>query len=507
MSIKEKQLDYDMIVIGSGPAGVHAAFQAAKLGKRVCIVEKSHKKIGGSWIHTGTLPSKTLRESLSSIQSIRNHAGAEWVNRIIDNLSTDKLYNRANKVSMQEETLMRKHLESNGVEIIEGYGSIENRFEVRVSPRSQKPFAISAAKILIATGSRPRRPTNIPFDGWRVVDSDEILLLEQVPRSMIIYGAGVIGAEYACIFATLGVEVTVVDSRSRIMQYLDYEVGLELQHSIEALGVQFVFNRALKEVQVDGPEVIVRSDDYEQRADILFFAAGRLSCTERIGLERMGIEKDERGAIVVNEYFQTTISNIYAAGDAIGPPALASTSSQQGRHVACHAFDFDIGLFPSAFPIGVYTIPECSMAGKTEEEAKEEGLDYVVGRAHYWEIARGYIRGDSHGLLKLIIAKKDCSILGIHIVGADACNLVHLGLAFMQTKAPAQHLIGMVFNYPTLAEGYRIAAFNALNKVFLDGRILSPEAHAKKIAEMADESAGQPAAAEPALVEKKKKAS
>lgn len=471
---KAEEYQYDLIVIGSGPTGIHAAVQAAKLGKKVCIIEKMPGKIGGSWIHTGTLPSKTIRESLEQIHSIRNHVGEKWVKRIIQDLNTGTLFGRAFKVSYLEEELVRKHLANNSVVIAEGYGSLEDQFTVRIVSTKTDPYLLTGRHILIATGSKPRRPSDIPFDGWRVVDSDEVLLLDHVPSSMVIYGAGVVGCEYACIFAALGVKVTVMDSRSRILQYLDLEVANELKKSMEEMGVTFVLDKTLHKVRIKGPQVIVEAADYHISTDVCFYAAGRVSTTEKIGLERLGVVMNDRGAIEVNAHFQTSISNIYAAGDAIGPPALAATSSQQGRYVACHAFGSMIGAFPTLYPIGVYTIPELSMIGKTEEELKHENVDYVVGRANYNEIARGYIRGDSFGLLKLLISRKTHEILGIHIVGADACNLIHIGLGYMAKNGHVQDFVNLIFNYPTLAEGFRIAAFNALNQLFPDGIIKAP---------------------------------
>lgn len=483
---KDGKHSFDLCVIGSGPAGIHAAVQAAKLNKKVCIIEKMPNRIGGCWIHTGTLPSKTLRESLATIHSIRNHVGSEWVDRVVADLHTGKLFDRAKKVSLQEEELVRKHIENNDIVMFEGYGSIENKFTVRILPHNDTPFTIKSDYTLIATGSRPRRPDNIPFDGWRVVDSDEILSLEAVPESMLIFGAGVVGCEYACIFSALGVDVTVVDSRTRILQYLDSEIVVELQRSMENLGVKFILGEDLEHIEIKGPRVHSFFGSQSFETDVLFYAAGRVSCTERIGLEWLGIAVNERGAIIVNENFQTCISNIYAAGDSIGPPALAATSSQQGRHVACHAFGINIGHFPSLFPVGVYTIPELSMVGKTEEELKAKNCDYVVGRAAYSEIARGYIRGDSFGILKILVCKSNHTIVGIHIVGDDACNLIHIGLAFMVQGGHIQDLVKLVFNYPTLAEGYRIAAFNALNKLFPDGVFKSPPS---KDANLDEESA------------------
>lgn len=472
---------FDLIVIGSGPAGIHAAIQSAKLGKKACVIEKRTDKLGGAWIHTGTLPSKTFRESLDAVQSIKHHVGHEWVERVNQELQL-KLFDRAKMVSAQEQAVVKRNLEKNGVKIFTGYGYIENEFNVRVTPKDEDSFVISGENILIATGSRPRRPDNIPFDGWRVVDSDEILALERIPKSLIIYGAGVIGCEYACIFAALGVKVTLVDARTRMMQYMDLEITQTLEKALEEMGIEVVLGRPLDRIDCEGPSAIFHSKDYSVEADMLFFAAGRVSNSDHLGLEKLGIEIVERGgAIVVNKSFQTNVSNVYAAGDVIGYPALASTSKPQGRHVAMHAAGVRDLEFPEFFPVGVYTIPEMSMIGKTEEDCEKEGLDYVVGRANYSEIARAYIGGDYNGKLKIILDRCTQKILGIHIVGTDACNLVHIGLTFMLQDGRAQDFINMVFNHPTLAEGYKIAAFNGLNRIFPSGKILNPCDETEKI--------------------------
>lgn len=473
---KDSTKDYDLAIIGSGPAGIHAAIQASKLHKKVCIIEKNPKALGGAWIQTGTLPSKTLRESLATIQSIRFHAGSLWVDRIIQDLISKQIFTRSKNVSKQEEELVRKHLAGNNVEVIKGLGIIEDRNLIRIVLEDGGHKLIESQHILIATGSSPRRPDNIPFDGWRVIDSDEILNLESIPKSMTIYGGGVVGCEYACMFAILGVETTLVDSRSQLMQQLDQQIISELQRSMEALGIKFKLGKELKNVVIKGPQVHIDLGGETIVNDILFFAAGRLSNSKRIGLEKLGISINDRGAIMVNSHFQTSIPNIYAAGDVIGPPALAATSAEQGRHAICHAFGAPHKEFPKVFPVGVYTVPELSSVGPTEEELKSAGVDYVVGSATYAEIARGHIRGDAHGILKLLVCRKTHKILAIHIVGADACNLVHIGQAFMTKGAYAQDLVNMIFNYPTLAEGYRVAAFNALNQLFAKGMIEDPPA-------------------------------
>lgn len=468
---------FDLVVIGSGPAGYRAAVQSAKLGKSVAIIEKTPEQLGGAWIHTGTIPSKTLRESMDSIHAIRFHAGSKWVERIISDMSTAKLMGRAMNVSKYEESIMRRYFARYQIKVFEGFGSIEDTRSVRIVRANGESQVIRAGNILIATGSRPRRPSEIPFDGWRIVDGDEILNLECVPKSMLIYGAGVIGCEYACIFRAIGVDVTLVDGRSTVMQFVDTEASQALAKSMEESGIKLVLGSKLKDAKVVGPVVHSQLESGKiLESDVLFFAAGRVPNTDKIGLDRIGIKLGDRGIIDVNEHFQTSVPSIYAAGDAIGSPALAATSAAQGRHAACHMFGKKVRPFPKVYPVGVYTIPELSSVGKTEDELKKEGAEYVVGRAHYSEVARGYIRGDEHGLLKLLVCRKTHHILGIHIIGHDACNLIHIGLAFMQKNGHAQDLVDMVFNYPTLAEAFRIAAFNALNKIFTDGEIGDPPA-------------------------------
>lgn len=466
--------EYDLVVIGSGPAGIQAAVQAAKLKKTVCIIEKMTNSLGGAWIHTGTLPSKTIRESLDTIHSIKHHAGPGWVERIIADMGTTKLYKRAQKVSQEEEALVRRYLKKNNIEICGGFASFDDENTIKVTPSDSQPYIVRGKKIVIATGSRPRRPNNIPFDGWRVVDSNEILNLESVPRHMIIYGAGVIGCEYACIFGALGVDTVLVDARDRLLAMSDAEVVKALENAMREIGVQIKFNQDLKAIDPKGPKVSVQLTDETIETDVLFFAAGRVSNAENLGLEKIGVKYNDRGIIAVNDVFQTAIPHIYAAGDVIGPPALAATSAQQGRFCALHAFATMKNEFPKHFPIGVYTIPELSSVGPTEEQLREQGADFVVGRAYYHELARGYIKGDNHGMLKLLVDRKTHKILGIHILGEDAANLVHIGLAFMLKEGIANDLINMIFNYPTLAEAYRIAAFNALNKIYPDGRIMLP---------------------------------
>lgn len=466
---------YDLVVIGSGPAGIHAAVQAAKLKRTVCIIERTAPHIGGALVHTGTIPSKTMREALDAVQAVRKHLDEQWVTRMMQDLPIDRLLARARCVSTVEEKLLEEHLKSNAIVLLEGEGFIEGPHLVRLNKKGSCSQVVEAKAILIATGSRPRRPSDIPFDGWRVVDSDEILGLKSIPERMLILGAGIIGCEYACIFASMGVKVSVLDSGDDILRQMDRDVVNELRRSMEECGVTFFLGESLRDVVPKGPVVQLHTESRCIETDLVFFAGGRVSNSDKLGLERLGIVTTPRGAIVVNEHFQTAIPSVYAAGDVIGAPALAATSSHQGRAVSCHAFGGHADPFPELYPVGVYTIPELSGIGKTEAELKERGVPYVVGLAHYKEIARGQIRGDSRGLIKMLVCPNDHKILGIHIVGADAANLIHIGQAFMLSGGYAQDFVNMVFNYPTLAEGYRIAAFNALNKIFSSGSIEKPK--------------------------------
>jgi NAD(P) transhydrogenase len=466
-----KTKEYDLLVLGSGPAGIHGAVQAAKLGKKVAIIEKNEKALGGAWIHTGTLPSKTIREVVATVQSIKPHVGKEWVDRLVQDLSTDDLKNRAHDVATSEESLVQKHLANNNIEVIRGFGRIEDPFTVRVVRQDGDPIVVRSAFILIGTGSKPRRPDEIPFDDWRIVDSDSILQLEHLPRSLQIYGAGVIGCEYACIFGALGVKTTIIDSRTRIMQTVDQEVAGALKTSMEEMGIEFQLGYTLKKLTTQGPKVIAQYDKGSLESDVFFFAAGRQSNSAHIGLERVDIKTDARGTICVDQFFRTNVPNIYAAGDVIGPPALASTSAEQGRIAVRHAFGDKQCKFPEVYPVGIYTIPEISSVGKTEEMLIQEKAEYVVGRASFDEVARGHIRGESHGLLKILVDVKTKQIVGIHVIGADAANLIHIGLCCMLAGLPLDELVNSVlFNYPTLAEAYRVAAFNALNKIYPNGQ-------------------------------------
>ncbi len=457
---------YDLIVIGSGSAGVQAALEAARLNKRVALIEKHPERLGGAWIHTGTIPSKTLREVLAAIRSVQSHLGPHWVQRLVNSLSSSQLSERARKASMDEENITRHQLDQAGIKIFRGSAHIEDPCLVRINPLVGESFTLSTAFILIATGSKPRRPANIPFDGWRIVDSDDILRLESLPRSISIYGGGVVSCEYACIFAALGIKTYIIDSRPRIMQYIDKELAEELMKSMQDMGVSFELGRDLDHIENDGPMVKAYYKGMTLETELFMYSAGREACSEHLGLERVGVQLSERKLIQVNKFFQTSLPNIYAAGDVIGPPALASVSAEQGRLACRHAFGCTDVRFPEFYPLGVYTIPELSSVGRSEQELLASEVPYVVGRARYDQIARGYIRGDSHGLMKILVSVDSKRILGVHIFGADAANLVHIGQCCMLSKLTIYDFVNtIIFNFPTLAEGYKIAAFDAIARL------------------------------------------
>lgn len=465
---------YDLAIIGSGPAGVSAAVQAAKLGQRVCIIERNVDNLGGAWIQTGTLPSKTLRELLAMTSNVRRQYGEQWLKHLKDGTTAGRLMTRAKEVSQRQNQHVRRYLAKNGVIIVGGTAKLIDNKTIEVSRRGREPKTVQTTNILLASGSSPRRPPEIPFDGWRIVDANEILHLATIPKSIVIYGAGVVGCEYACIFAALGTQTVIADSRPQIMTTIDQEIATELQDSMQTVGIEFLLNQKLTAVELKTDKVQTTFADSQRTSDVLFFAAGRIPNSAGLWDDKIAIDTDERGYVLVDDSFRSSVANIYAAGDLIGTPALAATSAHQGRVAASNALSTSGLKFPKNYPVGVYTIPELSSVGYSEQELQEMGVDYVVGRAHYNEIARGYIRGDSHGKLKLLICRNSHKIIGVHIVGDGACELIHIGMVFMHQGCHAQDLLDIVYNYPTLAEGYKIAAFNGLNKLFVDGIIAPP---------------------------------
>lgn len=459
---------YDLIVIGTGPAGEKAAVKAAYFGKKVAIIEKE-KCYGGAGINTGTIPSKTLKES-ALYYSGKYDTGIYGHDRVLDGKTTiqDFLF-RKNYVieSLEEEVL--KNLERHGVDLFQGTASFEDKNTVLIQGDDDE-FQITGDHVLIATGSYPFHPDNIDFDGIIVHDSDSILNIMRIPDSLCIVGAGVIGCEYATIFGVMGCKVYLVNNSDKILPFLDDEIAQALIAQMHEDGVNILFNASIDEMIV--PENV--EEDIQIRlkdgmvfdVDMFLFAAGRSGSTKALNCEKVGIELGKREAIVVNEQYQTSQENIYAAGDVIGFPALASTSMDQGRVAVSHIFDIhDSDALPKIFPYGIYTIPEVSMVGITEEQAKESGMDYLAGCSHHSKVPRGRIMGAKFGVLKIIVSKDDMVIRGVHIMGRLASELIHYGLAIVEAEKTVNEVVSTVFNYPTLHDLYKYACFDALGNL------------------------------------------
>ena len=464
------EYDYDMVVIGSGPAGQRAAIQAAKLDKRVALVERK-AVIGGMCINTGTIPSKTLREAVLHLSGYRERGvyGASYT--VKQNITMGDLLFRADHVIRHEIDVTRHQLMRNRVEMLAAEGAFVGPHTLRITyvdGRGQRD--VSAAYVVIATGTTATRDPHTPFDGQRIFISDDILQLERLPRTLAVIGAGVIGAEYASIFAALGVRVTLVDKRSRLLPFVDAEIIEALAYHLRQDRVTLRLSEEVSGLEPfrdeKGERVRIHLSSGKQIVtEMALYSIGRTGATDPLNVPAAGLPSDERGRIKVNEHYQTAVPHIYAVGDVIGFPSLASTSMEQGRLAACHAFGVEAKSVPELFPYGIYTIPEISTVGRNEEELTNLGVPYEVGKAHYREIARGQIIGDSTGLLKLIFHLDTRQLLGVHIIGEDATELVHIGQAVLAFGGQVDYFVQTVFNYPTLAECYKTAAFDGINRL------------------------------------------
>jgi NAD(P) transhydrogenase len=466
---------FDLIVIGSGPGGQKAAIQAAKLGKKVCVVEKM-QVVGGVAINIGTIPSKALREA---VLDLRATARAQISAGIMLDRKTalSSLVDSCQRVIKAEIDVVARHFLMNQIEVVRGMASFVSPDTVSVESEHTTQL-LTAQKIIVATGTFPARPSDIPFDGKSILTSDEILSLPYLPATMIVVGGGVIGTEYASMLASLGVRVTLIEGRPRLLEFLDHETCEALQYHLRQMGVTLRMGEKVVSIRkIAAPpgarsegangemvEAVLESEK-TLRADCLMYCVGRQGSTEKINLEKAGLAADDRGRIKVNPNYQTEVSNIYACGDVIGFPALASTSMEQGRLAACHMFGERADSVPELFPYGIYSIPEISMVGWTEERLTKEGIPYEVGVAQYKETARGQLLGDEIGKLKLLIHQETGVILGVHIIGSQATELIHIGQAVMAFKGTVEYFVNTVFNYPTLAECYKVAAFNGRNKL------------------------------------------
>jgi NAD(P) transhydrogenase len=455
---------YDMLVIGSGPAGQKAAIQAAKLGKKVGVIERK-QVAGGICINSGTIPSKSLREAVLFLSGFRqrNLYGASY--RVKKEITFEDLLFRCDHIVKAEQEVIQSQLIRNHVDFIVGHASFVDPHRLSIQQDSETNEH-TADFIVIAVGTVPSRPAGIPFDDATIIDSDGLLTLKALPRSLTIVGGGVIGSEYASILATLGIPVVLVERRPRLLDFVDSELSEALQYQMRSVGVTLRLNEEVIAIEKapDGSAVIRLKSGKQIRAPLLMYSAGRTGATDGLNLEKIGIQADERGRLSVNENFQTVIPHIYAAGDVIGFPALASTSMQQGRHAACHALGLSCETSTYLLPYGIYTIPEISMVGRNEDELTRDGVPYESGVARYREIARGQLIGDTVGMLKLLFHTETRQLLGVHIIGDGATELVHIGQAVMALNGKLDYFVDTVFNYPTLAECYKVAALAALNR-------------------------------------------
>jgi NAD(P) transhydrogenase len=458
--------EYDIVVIGSGPGGQKAAIAAAKLGKSVAIIERAGM-LGGVCVNTGTIPSKTLREAVVYLtgMSQRELYGASY--RVKDKITPADLLARTQHVIGKQVDVVRSQLMRNRIDLIEGHGRFIDAHTVQIEEDSQaERITVSADFVVIATGTKPVRPSGVEFDENRVLDSDGILDLNSLPASMVVVGAGVIGIEYASMFAALGTKVTVVEKRNDMLDFCDPEIIEALKFHLRDLAVTFRFGEEVTAVDVGAAGTVTTLASGKQiPAETVMYSAGREGQTEHLGLENAGLETDHRGRIFVDDHFQTKVDHIYAVGDVIGFPALAATSMDQGRLAAYHAFGEQCDGMTALQPIGIYSIPEVSYVGATEVELTKDSIPYEVGVSRYRELARGQIAGDSYGMLKLLVSTHDRTLLGVHIFGTSATEMVHIGQAVMGCGGTVDYLVDAVFNYPTFSEAYKVAALDVTNKM------------------------------------------
>jgi NAD(P) transhydrogenase len=461
---------FDMAVIGTGPAGQKAAIQAAKLGKSVVIIEKNNV-LGGATVNTGTIPSKALREAVLHLTGVGRGGLFGEVARVKKTITISDLIYVSQHVIHTELAVIRDHFDRNCVELIWGAARFEDKNTLIVD-RTDDFEAITADKFVIASGTRPAKPTSVPFNDKCIFSSDELLKLDHLPKTMMVVGGGVIGTEYVCMMAALGVKVILIEGRREVLGFLDTEIAEAFQYHMRRAGITLRLGEKVSKITEvkaeNGGASLVQATLESGKtlvAQALLYAVGRQGTTVSMKLDKVGLKADDRERLKVNEHYQTEVPHIYAAGDVIGFPALASTAMEQGRLAACHAFGVPTKSIPELFPYGVYSIPEISMVGKTEAQLTEAGIPYEAGIAQYKELARGQLLGDDTGMLKLLIHQTNLTILGVHIIGTGATELVHIGQAVMALGGTVEYFINTVFNFPTLAEAYKVAALNGLNKI------------------------------------------
>lgn len=462
------RFDYDLICIGSGPAGQRAATQAAKLGRKVALIEKRHC-VGGVCLETGTIPSKTFREAVRSFSSQLGSMDNGLGLRPRHKPTIKHLLGRVEQVISRETEVQQEQLERNEIDILRGRAEFADTNILSVQT-DEGTRVLSAERFLIAVGTKPVEPPGIKPDGRTIINSDQLLNLDHLPRTLAVVGAGVIGIEYASMFAALGVDVIVVDKRPRPLEFLDFEIIDELVYQMRQKDVVFRLGEAVSNMSIvdDGgrPQGLIELESGKNIvADMILFSAGRVGATDSLNLEAAGLKADDRGRLKVDEHYRTEAEHIYAAGDVIGFPALAATSAEQGRLAACHMFGVDTPTMAAHFPIGIYAIPEISTVGATEQQLTEQKVPYETGIARYREIARGQILGDDTGMVKMIFHRNDRRLLGVHAIGTGATELIHVGQAVLALGGGLDYFINTIFNYPTLAECYKVAAHNCANKL------------------------------------------
>ncbi len=465
---------YDLCVIGSGPAGQHAAIQAAKLGKRACVIEKRHA-LGGVAVNTGTIPSKALREAILDVggRSIVSPTQADFAS--MRTALFANLKRSCSRVIGNEIETVETNLRKNGIDLYQGLASFRDPHTLVIHSDADETL-VQGENVFVAVGTEPSQPRGIGFDGTTILSSDDIQSMTAAPHSMIVVGGGVIGTEYATMLQTLGVKVTLIEGRNRLLDFVDSEIIEALQFHSRQMGMTLRLGEKVTKISVVDAPLGAKSVDGKMaeaelesgktlRADTLLYCIGRQGATKELGLENAGLKADSRGRIEVSECFQSAVPHIYAAGDVIGFPALASTSYEQGRLAACHMFGERCEVMSKLLPYGIYAVPEISMVGWTEEQLTADGIPYESGVASYKEIARGHLLGQEFGMLKLLIHQESHVVLGVHAIGTGATELIHIGQTAIAFKATVEYFVNAVFNYPTLAECYKVAAMNGLNKL------------------------------------------
>jgi NAD(P) transhydrogenase len=456
--------DYDLIVIGSGPAGQKAAVQAAKLGKRVALIEKD-RYLGGACVHRGTIPSKTLRENALRVTHLRANAKLSGDFSLTDNFEMAILIDRLDEVLKAHDHYMERQISRNKIDRIHGRGGYIDEHHIQVTPVRGEAKTLSTETSIIATGSYPRNPENIPIDHEHIYDSDSILSMLYLPKSLTVLGGGVIASEYASIFQALGVKVTMIDKYPQPLGFLDTDLTDKFIHAFETMGGTWMGSTVVTSAHWDGHQVVTQLEDGQEiKSEKLLCAAGRVANTEGLDLHNVGIALNESGLIPVDWELQTDVPSVFAVGDVIGPPALASTSMEQGRRASCNAYDIPIGEMSQMIPTGIYGIPELSAVGLSEATAKKHFGDVIVGKALFEEIARGQISGIQDGMLKIVCDPDGEKVLGVMIVGEGATELIHIGQMAILSNADVDIFVESIFNFPTLAEAYRVAALSVIGQ-------------------------------------------